>query len=86
MLLAIDEARIIADAETFDELTDALTALGKDPREVLIVQAGTHYPESAWILLKGIGTGTGGSIERFRVTAATKSQPPPRPAARISAV
>jgi hypothetical protein len=51
--VAIDGGQIVADAATLDELLAALTALGKDPKEGLAVQAGVEYPEFAWILLPG---------------------------------
>jgi hypothetical protein len=45
--LAISGGQIVADAGRFDELQAALEALGKDPAQVLIVQAGVEYPETA---------------------------------------
>ena len=48
--IAIDEARIIADAPEFDELTAALEDLGKDSSNVLLAQAGVDYPEYVTIL------------------------------------
>lgn len=52
--VAIFEGRVIADADQFDELRAALVAQGKDPAQVLIVQAGQEYPESAIIFWLGI--------------------------------
>jgi hypothetical protein len=47
--LAIAGGQIVADAERFDDLRAALDGLGKDPAQVLIVQAGVEYPETAII-------------------------------------
>jgi len=49
--VAIHEGRIVADAATFDELSTALDAMGKDSAETLVVQAGVDYPENAVIFL-----------------------------------
>ena len=49
--VAIHEGRIVADAATFDELSTALDAMGKDSAEILVVQAGVDYPENAVIFL-----------------------------------
>lgn len=49
--VAIDEGRIVADAATFEELSDALDTMGKDSAEILVVQAGVDYPEYAVIFL-----------------------------------
>ncbi len=45
--VAIASGRIVADAENFYELRSRLVALGKDSPEVLVVQAGVDYPETA---------------------------------------
>ena len=50
--LAISGGQIIADAGLFDELRATLDALGKNPAQVLIVQAGVDYPETATILVE----------------------------------
>jgi hypothetical protein len=47
--VAISGGQIIADADGFDELRAHLAAAGKDPTEVLVVQAGVEYPETAVI-------------------------------------
>ena len=47
--LAISGGQIVADAGRFDELQGILNALGKDPAQVLIVEAGVKYPETAII-------------------------------------
>lgn len=49
--VAIAGGMIVADAATFDELDAALTTLGQDSDEVLVVQAGHVYPESAVIFI-----------------------------------
>ena len=48
--LAIGAGRIIADAPNFDELASRVRSLGKNPKEMLIVQAGVEYPETGIIL------------------------------------
>lgn len=47
--VAIAGGKIIADAANFDELDSILKALGQDSVDVLVVQAGVDYPESAVI-------------------------------------
>jgi hypothetical protein len=49
--IAFDEGRVVADAASFDELTETLTAIGKDRPDVFVVQAGTDYPDEVFILL-----------------------------------
>lgn len=51
--VAIAGGRIAADAPTFGELRSRLAALGKDSPNVLVVQAGVDYPESAVIFATG---------------------------------
>ncbi|HXG12226.1 MAG TPA: hypothetical protein VNK04_20900 [Gemmataceae bacterium] len=51
--VAISEGRVIADAASLDVLRSHLQALGKDPTQVLIVQAGVEYPETAVIFVQG---------------------------------
>jgi hypothetical protein len=48
--VAIADGQIIADAANFGELDSALRSLGHDSVDVLVVQAGVEYPESAVIL------------------------------------
>jgi hypothetical protein len=48
--LAIGGGRIVADAPSFDELASRVRSLGKNPKEMLIVQAGVEYPETGIIL------------------------------------
>jgi hypothetical protein len=49
--IAFDDGQIVADATSFDELTETLAAIGKDRPDVFVVQAGTNYPEKVFILL-----------------------------------
>ncbi len=49
--LAFDDGRLVADAASFDKLTEALAAIGKDRPDVFVVQAGVNYPEGVFILL-----------------------------------
>ena len=51
--VAISDGRIVADASGFNELRTRLAALGKDSPEVLVVQAGVDYPETAVIFATG---------------------------------
>ncbi len=48
--LAMEGNQIVADAPSFDELATRVRSLGKDPKEMLIVQAGVEYPETGIIL------------------------------------
>ena len=52
--VAISGGQIIADAASFRELHSTLNGMGQDSADVLIVQAGIDYPESAVILAQGI--------------------------------
>lgn len=47
--VAISNGQVIADADSFTHLRDALISSGNDPTRVLIVQAGIEYPESVVI-------------------------------------
>src|SRR5258708_40033894 len=49
--VAISGGEVVAEADNFEELRSALTEMGKDPGESLIVQAGIEYPEKAVIFL-----------------------------------
>ena len=49
--VAIADGKIVSDAATFDELDAALKACGQDSVDVLVVQAGADYPESAVIFI-----------------------------------
>ena len=49
--VAFDDGQIVADAASFDELTRALAAIGKDRPDVFVVQAGVDYPDEVFILL-----------------------------------
>jgi Family of unknown function (DUF5678) len=52
--VAISNAAIVADAEDLDSLLANLRAKGREPNEVLVVQSGIEYPESATILVFGV--------------------------------
>lgn len=47
--LAVEQGQIIADAESHDMLVEVLKRQGKSPKDLLIVQAGVHYPDTAVI-------------------------------------
>ena len=49
--VAFDDGQVVADAASFDELTEVLAAMGKDHPGVFVVQAGTSYPGEIFILL-----------------------------------
>ena len=49
--IAFDDGEIVADAETFDELTEALIAVGKNRRDIFVIQAGVEAPKQLTILL-----------------------------------
>ena len=51
--VAIAGGRIAADADGFNELRTRLAALGNDSPDVLVVQAGVDYPETAVIFATG---------------------------------
>jgi hypothetical protein len=51
--VAIAEGRILAGEDTFAGLRACLRAMGKDPANVLVVQAGFDYPETAMIVSHG---------------------------------
>lgn len=48
--VAVEQGRVLADAPSFRELDDALKAMGKTSKEILVVQAGVEIPEFAFIL------------------------------------
>lgn len=48
--VAVDAGLVIADAASFDELTENLQAIGRDSPEVLVVQAGVEPPDFVYIL------------------------------------
>jgi len=54
--LAIGAGEIVADASNFDELATRVRSLGKNPKEMLIVQAGVEYPETGIILTQNGST------------------------------
>jgi len=49
--VGIASGKIIADAASFGELESSLQALGLNSVDVLVVQAGVEYPESAVIFI-----------------------------------
>ncbi len=49
--VAFDDGQIVADAASFDELTETLAAIGKDRPDVFVVQAGANYPDEVFILV-----------------------------------
>lgn len=49
--VAFDDGQLVADAASFDELTQTLAEIGKDRPDVFVVQAGTDYPDEVFILL-----------------------------------
>ena len=51
--VAISGGQIVADADGFEELRARLAAAEKDPAEVLVVQAGVEYPDTAVIFSAG---------------------------------
>jgi hypothetical protein len=53
--VAVEGGRIVADAKDLRTLVETLTALGKDPHEIMAVQAGVDYPHSAVNLAGGVG-------------------------------
>jgi hypothetical protein len=48
-VVAVEAGHAIADAPTHPQLVEKLRALGKSPKDMLIVQAGVEYPASATI-------------------------------------
>ena len=48
--IAIDGGQVIADAPSAEELRPLLIDAGKNPRDVLVVEAGADYPQFATIL------------------------------------
>jgi hypothetical protein len=49
--VAVDGGKVVADAPTHRELTTQLRSRGLSPKNMLIVQAGVEYPQSAVIFL-----------------------------------
>jgi hypothetical protein len=49
--VAFDDGQLIADAESFDKLTEALEAIDKNRPDVFVVQTGVYYPDEVIILL-----------------------------------
>jgi hypothetical protein len=53
--VAIESSRTLTDAGSLQELVEQLKFLGKDPQDVLVVQAGVEHPETATILVNLAG-------------------------------
>lgn len=49
--VAFDGGEIVADAPSFDQLSEALAAVGKDRPDIFVVQVGIDYPDRVSILL-----------------------------------
>lgn len=49
--VAFDDGQVAADAASFDELTEALAAIGKDRPDIFVVQVGVEYPDEVFVLL-----------------------------------
>lgn len=49
--VAFDDGQFVADAVSFDELTERLAAIGKNRPDVFVAQAGVNYPEEVFILI-----------------------------------
>ena len=49
--VAFDDGQIVADAASFDELTEVLAAISRDRPDVFVVQVGVSYPDEVFILL-----------------------------------
>lgn len=56
--VAISGGQVVGDAERFDELRTSLRALGKDPTQALIIQAGTDHLKSVVIFAQNGGVAT----------------------------
>mgnify|MGYP001558343577 CR=1 FL=1 len=51
--VAFADEKVIADAPDFDSLRTQLLEMGKDPANVLIVEAGVDYPKEVVIFCAG---------------------------------
>jgi hypothetical protein len=49
--VAIADDMIIATAASFESIVNAIRAQGRDPRQVLVIQAGVEYPEYVTIFM-----------------------------------
>jgi len=49
--VAFEGGKIVADAASFDQLTEALAVVGKDRPDVFVVQVGVEYPDEVFILI-----------------------------------
>jgi hypothetical protein len=64
--VAIADGCVVADAPSFGELESALRSLGRDSENVLVVQAGVEYPESAVIFSDAVASSTQASSPEFQ--------------------
>ena len=53
--VAFDDGQVVADAASFDELTEALVAINKDRSDVFVVQVGVEYPDSVLLTRRECG-------------------------------
>src|SRR2546430_26547 len=58
--VAISGGKIVADAVSFEEINKLLHQMGIHSADVLVVQAGADYPETAVILLQGLPSSSPG--------------------------
>jgi hypothetical protein len=49
--VAFDEGQLVADAESFDRLSEVLEAIDRDRPDIFVVQIGVEYPNEVFILL-----------------------------------
>lgn len=48
--VAFDDGQLVADAASFDELTQILAAVGRDRPDVFVAQSGSDYPDEVVVL------------------------------------
>lgn len=51
--VALEHGQIIANAPSYEELTELLASLGKDRPDIFVARARGYYPEFVHILLSG---------------------------------
>lgn len=49
--VAFDDGRLVADADSFDALSETLEKIGKNRSDVFVIQVAERYPEQVFILL-----------------------------------
>jgi len=49
--VAFDDGSLVADADSFDELSEVLSRIGRNRSDVFVVQVAERYPEQVFILL-----------------------------------